>query len=789
MRQLYLARSPSAFVLHFFIDAIVASCVHVTPAPVAEIYGVDDKAWSAFQQARAQCAFLVDWASHSPIPAFMPPDAAEHFAHSANYLVEGAQSRKSSGIAAPKRVVPVGLEPVAFFEQALLEPSPLQEEPNVSADLEFSVRKVCELGADIDKWRDQQWKLFCDCAVKCQHLTSSFDAQRSLQSAKCAPNIDLVRLQIGVHAIAWPDLQLKAMFGEGACPIGRQQNIGIFRQKVTTATAGEDQLLKAHAGLLNHPLKHPPEQWIDVVWEQTLQEQELGFFSGFMEQSELDLEFGPGNWATLPRFPLWQKNKWRMIDNGGTLDHSTDIGHNSLYQADETIHTTSSAAGMALARCYRRVRGRKLDRKWKLAGSSKDLWKAYRQVPVHPSQQRFLIIRVWCRAKRRWLYCKAFVLLFGLAGAVLHFNRLPTFFVAFLRRILAVPIQHFFDDHRILEPMITGGSAFRWAQKVADYFGFRFDVGKDAPPTPLLHLLGNLEDYRMVAAEDTAYLEAKPERLADVTCIVVEALKARKRPQAAAASLRGKILHLAHTCPARTGRVPLNGLGRLADGKQTHEWGSDVQYDLEMVLLGLALPHRRAYHLSSTPQHPVVIISDASFEPEGIYGKLRICAIVATASQREGVVIDVPESHSSKLVTRKTHIAFGELLAFAMAVFFFPHVLQQRSTIAFIDNMAVIHQLVNGATREYDSGGLTHALHHRFVALQMQNWFEWVPSPSNLADGGSRKGSTCELALEAQVTLNVSECPPFPENFPKSSLVQWDRWWQSARQCELGGCT
>ena len=80
----------------------------------------------------------------------------------------------------------------------------------------------------------------------------------------------------------------------------------------------------------------------------------------------------------------------------------------------------------------------------------------------------------------------------------------------------------------------------------------------------------------------------------------------------------------------------------------------DVERDLNLALEMLSLPHRRAFKLVHHVVHPVVVISDANFEPTTGFGSMRLCSIVASTSSREGVVIDVPQSVLGRLQERLT---------------------------------------------------------------------------------------------------------------------------------------
>ena len=100
-----------------------------------------------------------------------------------------------------------------------------------------------------------------------------------------------------------------------------------------------------------------------------------------------------------------------------------------------------------------------------------------------------MVVRLWYPTRRQWVYCIAWVLLFGLAGSVLHLNRVPTLITAIARRWLALPVQHFFDDFRILEPEVCGNSALEVFQILDQILGIRFDEAKDQAPAPVLIFL------------------------------------------------------------------------------------------------------------------------------------------------------------------------------------------------------------------------------------------------------------------------------------------------------------
>ena len=122
---------------------------------------------------------------------------------------------------------------------------------------------------------------------------------------------------------------------------------------------------------------------------------------------------------------------------------------------------------------------------------------------------------------------------------------------------------------------------------------------------------------------------------------------------------------------------------------------------------------------------------------------MKLCAIVANESAKCGVVCDVPPEFYNFVFQRETHITMGELLAVCRIPRYLADYIKGASNISFIDNMGVIHSIVNGNARVLDLCAFTHALHRKLAKLSADFGWEYVASASNIADGGSRVGISC----------------------------------------------
>ena len=79
----------------------------------------------------------------------------------------------------------------------------------------------------------------------------------------------------------------------------------------------------------------PPLEQREAIFKKTMEEQQLGLVSSFMDKADVDALFGTEGWAAIMRFAVCQNGKWRNIDNG-------KHGANWTFEAEETIHTAAA---------------------------------------------------------------------------------------------------------------------------------------------------------------------------------------------------------------------------------------------------------------------------------------------------------------------------------------------------------------------------------------------------------------------------------------------------------------
>ena len=153
--------------------------------------------------------------------------------------------------------------------------------------------------------------------------------------------------------------------------MGVQDNVGVYKTKVTNPTLTFEDLIPLNQNLRTDlPFRAPlPPEQAEEILKSSLEDQTDGILAELLSLEDLDNLCGPApKWFTTIRVAIWQKLKYRMIDDASK-------GHNQTYGASEAIHTTSASASATLTRCFRQYLGR-LRNAAAFKGSSRDMKKA-----------------------------------------------------------------------------------------------------------------------------------------------------------------------------------------------------------------------------------------------------------------------------------------------------------------------------------------------------------------------------------------------------------------------------
>ena len=202
---------------------------------------------------------------------------------------------------------------------------------------------------------------------------------------------------------------------------------------------------------------------------------------------------------------------------------------------------------------------------------------------------------------------------------------------------------------------------------------------------------------------------------------------------------------------------------------------------MEFLDIVLSMGIHRTISIIRGPKRGLRMWTDASYsvDEHGV-PDCKLCAIVQPkeeGSKPMGIVLKVPPATIQLFQDRKQQIHMGELLAPLCALMEWPELFAGTSGIAYIDNMGVLCNIVNGSSRAFDAGTLVFALHLQLARLNSTIWWEWVESESNCSDGGSRVGICCPLAEQLGIQLVERHFPVLPHNFLRLNPRGWEQFW------------
>ena len=177
---------------------------------------------------------------------------------------------------------------------------------------------------------------------------------------------------------------------------------------------------------------------------------ELAGFAGPLVTEEAMRRRFPAGWAPVERFNLQQFSAAGTVKNR-PIDNAKRSGHNDTADAVEKLDLCSAVQPVLHVQALFAALQKRQVSNEELAGlqvesGGEDLPDAYRYVPVSAEDAGVNIIAVYDHRVQQWRYQEVFGNLFGMAAAVLNFNRWPRFLTAAIRRLMGGLLVFSFDD-------------------------------------------------------------------------------------------------------------------------------------------------------------------------------------------------------------------------------------------------------------------------------------------------------------------------------------------------------
>ena len=501
----------------------------------------------------------------------------------------------------------------------------------------------------------------------------------------------------------------------------------------------------------------------------------------------------------MPRFGITQKGSIRAIDDGRSN------GANAATLMFETVSTPSFFFPAIVARAFAVVALSLGIPFLALVVAMADLAMAYRTVPT--SQPWYTAIGFFNPTSRPpapeyyWLPGHNF----GLASAVVNFNRYPEFIVIALRALFALIVDHYYDDFilpdleaglrsslDVLEDFILmcgNGSRRAEFQPVRSP---ELDPKKTKEPLRSNVVLGVTADLSSASSTPPSVrFRAESERIQSVLAAFRAAYaRGTLRPHEAS-SLRGKLFFVLSSAFGMVGRaatLPLVQRQYRDSRPFSFLPGSELHHSL--LFFEALLPSLPPLHvpLLQSRRRPLLVYTDASFSTKRARAgdHSRECRdphahlvgfLGAVVYDPDTGVVHVAEGKPNWAVLLaswrddfKTYIAELEMLAAISVYTTFPSLFSGRSATHYVDNTVALSALVHGYAGKPELAKSVNIFYLQTVALRTAVYFDYVPSKANIADLPSRR--MFELLESELVGLRRTSPPHRKLRVP--SVAEWD---------------
>ena len=706
----------------------------------------------------------------------------------AEYKAVLSEQRGSSiskkGIAA---LVTPGMGKELHIRNALNLSSPFSMDAAVDDDLLFAARCCAIFGPQIRSFRARQSKAFDHVCKKLNALDIILKAKMHVEVAQVASKKSPATMGAMTILLRWPDREQPGLYVKGFRMVGNLEPSKVFRDNPNPkANVDPDNIQKEFLGPAAEQwvsdLEASQPRWADVddIYRHTVKEQAAGYCGPFASRHELDLRYGSGGWRPQRRFMITQAGGKRRA-----IDDASRSGHNAATINWEAIFTVNCEfpvlAARTLIREILKIDAPSCD----LAGPAEgilhlipewldivqflqDMVDAYRQVPSDPHQAHVMQIAVWVPGSG-WKYTQMYGNPFGMASAVLNFNRLPTLNVSFCRRAMGVLCAAYFDDNLGVDMTVANKSGELAVINVFTKAGSCLNPDKAMPPAPRRVFLGADIDLGAAARQGTCTVDLKEHTKEDLIKFM-DSIKASKVfGSGKAAKLRG-LIGWAHT--GIHGKCARGGQAALMDRQYNDSLATDIQpkhiaaFDYHKLLLQMVPP--RHLQIVGAPGRPVVIYSDAFFKPydepapaDGIRCRMGWILFDPLVANPVGGTMSVPDSLLCRWKARNQQVFIAETLAVLAATLLHQDVLRNRDVVWFVDNIGALQVLIKGNSSQFDAGNACAAAHLYWAAAGTRVWFEWVASNDNPSDGLSRDGlhDTWTMAQEPHWSVQEYEAP------------------------------
>ena len=623
-----------------------------------------------------------------------------------------------------------------------------------------AIRWCLEQDGKLPAWRHGQRRILGSVRKSIEHLND--ELRRAVPSASTAravaPNVNVALLCALVDALEWDDTELPVNFVRGFTSIGEIPDSGVYRPVAP-------ELSPEEFGQLFATLEATNEEWLDrsthILRERASRasDDELRIMRGVVEQSnkEVGKGFGP---PAMTRSELLRKYKtsrglrarvmprFGKVEPGKALPRVIDDARasstNRMQRTVETITTPSFEYPSSILEELARAAAERGIPIPDVEIGLDDLASAYRRIPT--ASPEYMVAAVWDpdagEGRGDVRYYELYGHAFGMVSSVLNFGRVPHLLCAVANRLFAAPADHFFDDYLQLDLASAMGSAQASLDDLHNAVRFPLEPKKRKASASSNVELGVECDLSGARTRREVVYSPTPTRVREVLQTFSDHRAAGTMSARDASSLLGRLnftLSTAYGAVGRAATQPLLQRATADGGDRAFTPAMAAAHDFFSALLNSLPPKRIPIGESDSPH--LIVYTDASYDEDGHSG-----IGIFIYDTRDGATYEAGDAAPDWLLAwlkpRGQQVNQLEAMAMACARATFPDVLHERRVLAFVDNTSALSKAVHGYANAPDTAAIINTLHLYDAALEVDAWYEWVPSAANPADLPSREPST-----------------------------------------------
>lgn len=557
------------------------------------------------------------------------------------------------------------------------------------------------------------------------HNTMDEAAQRVAKDKKILLFEEMLR-----HA-GYSDMNVVSIVRDGVPLVGQVQQSGHFAKTYKPAAISVEYLEQHAADLrgaiLSGVCSSGDKECDSFVYDETLKELERGWLSGPHELSKL-----PHNAVISRRFALWQKTKYRCID-----DYSGSLV-NATCTIDETpfLHTIDIASALLSSWMQSSQRaGTPLD----IVGRSYDLKAAYRQLFIEKNNRPFSYISIHNPHKDKADIFGGIALPFGSVQSVYSFLRVAHSLWFLGTTQLTLPWTFFYDDFLCFSKVSLAGNTHHAATLLFKLLGWNIaeEGSKAADFAHCLHCLGVTFDLSGTL-EQVVKVSNTTSRVEELTRDINSVIKTGSLKKTLANRLRGRMQFAENQI---FGRLSRRALKAMAEHSAVGD--ERLSFEVKCLLSDFveSLNSNRPRLIDAAATTTWFIFTDAFYEKDakvcvGLGGVLiNSCVeIVEYFSEPAEADLCVLMGHGEK----GTIIFEAELLAVWIAMKAWKHMLAGSMIVFYVDNDSVRGAYAASTTRCGFVGKLIENLNIFEEEFHINIWVARVPTRCNIADPPSR---------------------------------------------------